>query len=260
MLEKKAQDTTHFGFREVPTARKGELVSGVFDSVARRYDLMNDLMSAGVHRAWKARLIDWLNPRPGLNLLDIAGGTGDIAFRFIERCQRRNGGFGTGGEAVAICDINSNMLDVGRDRAIDRGFVDAISWTCGDAQALPFDDASFDAATIAFGIRNVTDIDRALAEAYRVLKPGGHFLCLEFSKTVLPGLSRLYDLYSFSVLPTLGHAITGDREAYQYLVESIRRFPNQSEFAAIITCAGFDNVRFINLTGGVAAIHAAWRI
>ena len=260
MLEKKAQDTTHFGFREVPIARKGELVGGVFDSVASRYDLMNDLMSAGIHRIWKSRLIDWLNPRPGLNLLDIAGGTGDVAFRFIERCQKRRGPFGSGGEAVAVCDANSNMLDVGRDRAIDRGFVAGISWTCGNAEALPFDDATFDAATIAFGIRNVTHVERALSEAYRVLKPGGHFLCLEFSKTVLTGLERLYDLYSFSVLPTLGQMITGDRDAYQYLVESIRRFPNQDDFATMIGTAGFDNVRFLNLTGGVAAIHAAWRI
>ena len=260
MLEKKAQDTTHFGFREVPTERKDDLVRGVFDRVASRYDLMNDLMSGGIHRAWKARLIDRLNPRPGLNLLDIAGGTGDIAFRFIERCQRRSEPFGAAGEAVTICDINPTMLDVGRDRAIDSGFVDGLTWTCGDAQRLPFDDASFDAATIAFGIRNVTHVDQALSEAYRVLKPGGHFLCLEFSKTVLPGLERLYDLYSFSVLPTLGGIIAGDRDAYSYLVESIRRFPPQDDFAALIAAAGFDNVRYINLTGGVAAIHTAWRI
>ena len=260
MLEKKAQDTTHFGFREVPTSRKGELVSGVFDSVAGRYDLMNDLMSMGIHRLWKAQLIDWLNPRPGLNLIDIAGGTGDIAFRFIERCRKRVATFGATGEAVAVCDSNPNMLDVGRNRAIDHGFVDGLSWTCGNAERLPYDDASFDAATIAFGIRNVTHIDRALTEARRVLKPGGHFLCLEFSKTVLPALDRIYDLYSFSVLPALGQVITGDRDAYLYLVESIRRFPNQDDFAGMISAAGLDNVRYINLTGGVAAIHAAWRI
>jgi len=261
MLEKKAQDTTHFGFREVPETRKDRLVSGVFDSVARRYDLMNDLMSAGIHRAWKARLIDWLNPRPGLKLLDIAGGTGDIAFRFIDRCQKRsNHRFGSTGEAVTVCDSNPNMLDVGRDRAIDRGFIDGITWTCGNAEVLPFEDASFDVATIAFGIRNVTHIDRALCEAHRVLKPGGHFLCLEFSKTVLPGLERLYDLYSFSVLPRLGQIITGDRDAYQYLVESIRQFPDQKKFAAMIEAAGFENGRYVNMTGGVAAIHAAWRI
>lgn len=260
MLKKMVQDKTHFGFREVPIERKDHLVRGVFDRVAGRYDLMNDLMSGGIHRAWKARLVDWLNPRPNLNLLDIAGGTGDIAFRFIEHCQRRAKPFGAGGEAVTVCDINPNMLDVGRDRAIDKGFINGLTWTCGDAQKLPFDDSTFDATTIAFGIRNVTHIDQALSEAYRVLKPGGHFLCLEFSTTVIPGFKRLYDIYSFSVLPALGEIITGDRDAYSYLVESIRQFPPQVEFAALIADAGFDNVNYINLTGGVAAIHTAWRI
>tara|TARA_B100000686_G_scaffold352107_1_gene452904 strand:+ start:283 stop:1062 length:780 start_codon:yes stop_codon:yes gene_type:complete len=259
MLEKKAQDTTHFGFREVPAKRKDDLVRSVFDSVAERYDLMNDLMSAGIHRLWKARLIAWLNPRPGLGLLDIAGGTGDIALRALERSQER-GSDADRAATITVCDTNPTMLELGRDRAIDRGIIDGITWTAGNAEALPFSDNSFDAVTVAFGIRNVTRIDRALAEAYRVLRPGGHFLCLEFSRTVLPGLQHIYDLYSFAVLPQLGHIITGDREAYQYLVESIRRFPEQNAFAEMATTAGFTTVRYLNLTGGIAAIHSGWRI
>ncbi len=260
MLEKKAQDTTHFGFREIPAERKDDLVRGVFDSVADRYDVMNDLMSAGVHRLWKSQLIRWLNPRPGQALLDIAGGTGDVALRALERCRRRYWQEDELAGNVTVCDTNPSMLDVGRDRAIDSGIVGGITWTCGNAEALPFADNSFDATTIAFGIRNVTHIDRALTEAYRVSKPGGRFLCLEFSPTVLPGLRRIYDLYSFSVLPRLGQIVTGDRDAYQYLVESIRQFPDRDAFAAMIAAAGFNKVRYISLMGGIAAIHGGWRI
>ena len=262
MLEKKAQDTAPFGFREVPAERKDALVRGVFDSVAERYDVMNDLMSAGVHRLWKAQLVQWLNPRPGQDLLDIAGGTGDVALRALERCRRRRAPPSRPGPPprITVCDASPAMLETGRDRAIDRGVVGGVAWICGHAEALPFADHSFDAATIAFGIRNVTHIDRALAEAHRVLRPGGRFLCLEFSRTVLPGLRRAYDLYSFAVLPRLGRIVAGDGEAYRYLVESIRRFPDQRAFAAMIEAAGFAQVRHFNLTGGIAALHGGWRI
>lgn len=246
---------THFGFRQVAEAEKAGLVRGVFDSVAGRYDLMNDLMSAGVHRRWKAALIDWLAPRGPMHLLDVAGGTGDIAFRFLDR----TGGVDKGAR-VTVCDINAAMVTVGRDRALDRGITAGIDWLCGDAERLPLPDASVDAYTIAFGIRNVTHIDRALAEARRVLKPGGRFLCLEFSTVVVPGLDRLYDLYSFQILPRLGAMVAGDAEAYRYLVESIRRFPNQARFAGMIEAAGLGQVKVRNLTGGIAALHSAWRL
>ena len=244
-----AGDTADFGFREVPRGDKARLVRGVFDSVAGRYDLMNDLMSLGIHRLWKSALIDWLAPRPGMHLLDVAGGTGDIAFRFLER----------GGGRVTVCDLTEEMVSVGRDRAIDRGILQDIEWTVGDAEALPLADASVDAYTIAFGLRNVTRIDEALSEAHRVLKPGGHFLCLEFSRLVLPALEPLYEKYSFSVLPALGEAVTGDRESYEYLAESIRRFPPQDELVERIEAAGLALVKYRNLSGGIAAIHSAWR-
>ena len=244
-----ADKTADFGFREVPTGDKARLVRGVFDSVAGRYDLMNDLMSLGIHRLWKSALIDWLAPRPGMHLLDVAGGTGDIAFRYLER----------GGGRVTVCDLTEEMVSVGRDRAIDRGIVDGIEWAVGDAEALPLAEASADAYTIAFGLRNVTRIDRALAEARRVLKPGGHFLCLEFSHLAWPALEPLYDRYSFSVLPALGEAVVGDRESYEYLAESIRRFPPQDELVERIEAAGLSLVKYRNLSGGIAAIHSAWR-
>ncbi|MEE8445272.1 MAG: class I SAM-dependent methyltransferase [Alphaproteobacteria bacterium] len=243
-------NTADFGFREVPSGEKARLVRGVFDSVAGRYDLMNDLMSLGIHRLWKSALIDWLAPRPDMHLLDIAGGTGDIAFRFLER----------GGGSVTVCDLTEEMVSVGRDRAIDRGIVEGVAWIVGDAEARPLADASADACTIAFGLRNVTRIDRALAEARRVLKPGGHFLCLEFSRLVLPVLEPLYDKYSFSVLPALGEAVVGDRESYEYLAESIRRFPPQDALVEIIESAGLSLVKYRNLSGGIAAIHSAWRV
>jgi len=242
--------TTHFGFRDVAEADKASLVRGVFDSVAARYDLMNDLMSAGVHRLWKSTLIAEIAPRADERLLDVAGGTGDIATRYLT----------AGGREAVICDINAEMLNVGRDRAIDGGNLQQLTWVVGDAEKLPVAAASVDVYTIAFGLRNVTRIDAALREARRVLKPGGRFYCLEFSRVVLPVLDKLYDLYSFQVLPRLGQMVTGDRDAYQYLVESIRRFPPQDELAARIGDAGLERVRVRNLSGGIAAIHAAWRI
>jgi demethylmenaquinone methyltransferase/2-methoxy-6-polyprenyl-1,4-benzoquinol methylase len=240
-----------FGNRRVAAADKGALVRGVFDSVAQRYDLMNDLMSGGVHRLWKAALIDWLAPNGTLALLDLAGGTGDVALRVLARAPRAS---------VLVADLNERMLAVGRDRAIDRGIVDGLDYLVCDAEALPLGARRFDACTIAFGLRNVTRIEPALAEIRRVLKPGGRFLCLEFSKVVLPGLAQLYDAYSFRVLPALGARVAHDRAAYQYLVESIRRFPPQDALADLMRAAGFDQVRYRNLSGGIAAIHSGWRL
>ncbi|MGM0584792.1 MAG: bifunctional demethylmenaquinone methyltransferase/2-methoxy-6-polyprenyl-1,4-benzoquinol methylase UbiE [Pseudomonadota bacterium] len=244
--------TTHFGYQEVPEAEKAGRVQGVFRSVAARYDLMNDLMSGGVHRLWKDAVIDWMAPRSGMRLLDVAGGTGDIAFRFLRRVKGR-------GEVV-VCDLTPDMLTEGRRRAEAQGFAAQLSWVAGDAMRLPFPDRSFDAYTIAFGIRNVTRPQDALAEAYRVLKPGGRFLCLEFSQVPEAGLQKLYDLYSFNVIPAMGRAVTGDRDSYQYLVESIRRFPDQETFAGMIREAGLGRVAYRNLSLGVAAIHSGWRL
>ena len=244
------QRKVSFGFEEVTEAEKVARVKGVFRSVASRYDLMNDLMSGGVHRLWKASMLTWLAPRPGMRLIDLGGGTGDIALGF----RRRGGG------PVTVCDINAEMLSVGRDRSYDRGLYEGISWACGDAERLPFPDCSFDALTTAFCLRNVTRLDKALAEARRVLKPGGRFLCLEFSKVVVPLLSQIYDQYSFRVLPAMGRMVAGDRDSYQYLVESIRRFPDQETFAGAIAQAGLGRVRYRNLSGGIAALHSAWRI
>lgn len=242
--------TTHFGFRTVREEEKASLVRAVFDDVATRYDLMNDVMSGGIHRLWKDSLINWLRPRPAMTLLDVGGGTGDIAFRFRAR----------GGGPVTVCDINREMLSVGRDRAIDRNCQGGISWVCGDAEGLPFPDRSVDAYTIAFCLRNVTHIDGALAEARRVLKPGGRFLCLEFSQVVLPMMRKLYDRYSFDVLPRIGSMVAGNRDAYQYLVESIRKFPPQVELASRMSQAGLEQVRYRNLSGGIAAVHSGWRL
>ena len=241
---------THFGFQEVASADKASMVRGVFDSVAGRYDLMNDLMSGGVHRLWKASLIDQLRPRPGLHLLDVAGGTGDIATRFLS----------AGGDRVTVCDINANMVRVGRDRAIDTNKAAGIDWLVGDAEALPMPDRSMDAYTIAFGLRNVTDIDAALREARRVLRPGGRFLCLEFSRVADPVLLELYDRFSFGVLPLLGRFVARDADAYQYLAESIRRFPPQEELATRMAAAGLERTSFRNLSRGIVAIHQGWRI
>jgi len=245
-----SSEDTHFGFKTVPAAEKASLVRAVFDDVAPSYDLMNDLMSLGIHRLWKSALIARLRPRPDMKLLDLGGGTGDIAFRFKAK----------GGGPVVVCDINQEMLSVGRDRALDRAVLSGIDWVCGDAEALPFPDRSMDAVTIAFCLRNVTRTAAALSEARRVLKPGGVFLCLEFSHMVLPGLQKLYDGYSFTVLPALGKLVAGNREAYQYLAESIRKFPKQAELAAMMKEAGFAQIDWRNLSGGIAAMHVGWRL
>ena len=248
-----------FGFRDVPTGEKAGLVRGVFDSVASRYDVMNDLMSAGVHRVWKTVFIDRIAPRPGEMLLDVAGGTGDIAEAFLARADRRQASLKTRPARAVICDINLEMLLAGRMRANREAFTGRLSIACGDAQRLPFPDQSIDAYTIAFGIRNVTDIDAALREARRVLKTGGRFFCLEFSTIPVGLLQKLYDLYSFNVIPWLGDKVANDRESYQYLVESIRRFPPQEKFAAMLREAGFARVAYENLSAGVVSIHAGWR-
>ncbi len=246
---------THFGFRDVPLGDKQGMVDDVFRSVARRYDLMNDLMSAGVHRAWKAAMIAKLNPPRGetaFKLLDLAGGTGDIAFRAA-------GIAGTGFQAT-VCDINGEMLEVGRERAAKKHLGDRVSFVEGNAEQLGFADKSFDACTIAFGIRNVPRIDEALREIRRVLKPGGRFLCLEFSSVDTPGLDKLYELYSFNVIPELGRMITGDAESYRYLVESIRKFPRPNAFAEMMGNAGFARTTWDVMSGGIVALHSGWRL
>jgi len=253
MMDEQNADSVSFGFRDVAPDEKPALVREIFSSVAHRYDLMNDLMSAGVHRLWKDAFVDWLNPQSGQAILDVAGGTGDIGFRIAAR-QKAKGGEGK----ITICDINLAMLENGikRPQALD----DSIAWLCGDAQNLPVADCTQDAYTIAFGIRNTTHLDRVLAEAYRVLKPGGRFLCLEFSRVAAPGLDALYDVYSFAVLPRLGEIVAGDGAAYRYLAESIRRFPAQAPFAKLIAKAGFSQVKFRNLSGGIAAMHSGWKV
>lgn len=248
-----------FGFRAVGAGEKESLVRGVFSSVALRYDLMNDLMSAGVHRLWKEVLLDRIAPRPGSALIDVAGGTGDIALGFLKRAETRRDQSDRQATAV-VCDINADMLAAGAGRKDAARFSAQLTRVCGDAQNLPFPDKYFDVYTIGFGIRNVTDMDAALREARRVLKTGGRFLCLEFSHPVTEGLQKLYDLYSFNVIPKLGEIVAKDRESYQYLVESIRRFPAQDAFAARISQAGFARVSYENLTFGVAALHSGWRI
>ena len=245
--------TASFGFRDVAPEEKPALVRGVFSSVARRYDLMNDLMSAGVHRLWKDAFVTWLNPQPGMAVLDVAGGTGDIAFRIAARTAKK-------GESakITICDINYEMLSQGtlREQAKNKNS----AWVCGDAENLPVADSTQDAYTIAFGIRNTTHYEKVLAEAYRVLKPGGRFMCLEFSRVTAPGLDALYDLYSFSVLPRLGEAVAGDGAAYRYLAESIRRWPSQAQFAKAIAKCGFAQGKYRNLSGGIAAMHSGWKL
>ncbi len=246
------QRSTHFGFQEVDEAQKAGLVHGVFTRVAGRYDLMNDLMSAGIHRAWKDAMMDWLAPRPGQRLLDVAGGTGDIAFRFLRRA-------GEGASAVVL-DMTESMLVEGRRRAEAEALADRLDWVVGDAMALPFPDASVDVYTISFGIRNVTRIEDALAEAFRVLRPGGRLMVLEFSRVTSAPLQRLYDVYSFNVIPAMGQVVAGERDSYQYLVESIRRFPDQESFAGMIRAAGFEQVKYRNLSMGVAALHSGWKL
>jgi demethylmenaquinone methyltransferase/2-methoxy-6-polyprenyl-1,4-benzoquinol methylase len=251
----RSDQTTDFGFREVPLEEKQRLVNDVFHSVASRYDLMNDLMSGGLHRLWKDIMVNSLNPPKGdrpYALLDVAGGTGDIAFRAAEASGQ--------GFHATVCDINGDMLAVGRDRAAKRHLDDRVTFVEGNAEELAFPDRHFDGYTIAFGIRNVPRIDRALSEAFRVLKPGGRFLCLEFSSVTMPGLDRLYDLFSFRVIPELGRAVTGDAESYRYLVESIRQFPKPAAFADMIREAGFARVSWQALSGGIVALHSGWRL
>src|SRR3954468_14485878 len=247
--------TTHFGFSDVALDDKQTLVNDVFHSVAQRYDLMNDLMSGGLHRLWKEAMINALNPPRNdapFALLDVAGGTGDIAFRAAKAA-----GYGF---HATVCDINGDMLAVGRERAAARHLEDRVSFVEGNAETLAFPDKSFDAYTIAFGIRNVPRIDLALREAFRVLRPGSRFLCLEFSTVDVPGLDKIYDLFSFKVIPPLGRAVTGDAESYQYLVESIRKFPKPNAFAEMIRAAGFSRVKYQSLSGGIVALHSGWRL
>jgi demethylmenaquinone methyltransferase / 2-methoxy-6-polyprenyl-1,4-benzoquinol methylase len=257
MSEDETSGGVDFGARRVSEREKASLVRALFDNVAPRYDLMNDLMSGGTHRWWKAEMVAWLNPRPGQLLLDVGGGTGDIGLRALPRLASPDAP--TSGRVV-VCDTSEQMLAIGRARALDQGVLTGIEWVCADAERLPTADRSVDLYTVAFGLRNVTRLDAALAEARRVLKPGGRFLCLEFAPEITPLLQPLYDLYSFQFVPLLGQIVTGDRKAYAYLVESIRRFPRQSELAEMIARAGLDQVRLRNLTGGVAALFSAWRI
>ena len=248
-------ETTHFGYRDVPLGDKQTLVNEVFHSVARRYDLMNDLMSVGLHRVWKDIMVNSLNPPKTdapFALLDVAGGTGDVAFRAAKAAGQ--------GFRATVFDINLDMLNVGRARAAARHLDDRVVFVDGNAESLSFPDRTFDGYTIAFGIRNVPQIDLALAEAFRVLRPGGRFLCLEFSTVDVPGLDRLYELFSFNVIPQLGRAVTGDAESYRYLVESIRKFPKANAFADMIRAAGFSRVNWQVLSGGIVALHSGWRL
>ena len=247
--------TAAFGFEDVPRAEKAGRVRDVFARVATRYDLMNDLMRAGLHRLWKDAAADWVNPQPGETLLDVAGGTGDIARRLqlrADRARRRRGGAPA---RVIVCDINEEMLAAGRARGES-----GLEWVCGDAEDLPFTDRFADAYTIAFGIRNVTDIEAALREARRALRPGGRFACLEFSRLAIGALEPLYDAYSFELIPLIGARVANDEASYRYLVESIRRFPDQETFAALMRSAGFSRVSYRNFTGGVAALHTGWAL
>lgn len=256
------QDTVSFGFEDVSPKEKVSRVKGVFRSVAGRYDLMNDLMSAGVHRIWKANTIARLNPQPGETFLDVAGGTGDLSLAFLKdanlKAQRRRQ-FEKTSRAI-VCDINDSMLAAGRERSDIARAPGDVNWVCGDAMALPFRDNTVDALAIAFGIRNVADMDQAFREFRRVLKPGGRFACLEFSHMTATPLQTAYDAYSFNVIPKLGGWIAGDAPSYQYLVESIRRFPKQDEVRDRIAAAGFSNVGYSNFSGGIAALHFGWAV
>lgn len=250
-MQNNADQTTHFGFETVPEAEKAKKVQGVFTSVASKYDIMNDVMSLGVHRIWKEAMMDWLAPRPSQKLLDVAGGTGDISFKFLKRA-----GFGH----ATVLDITENMLIEGRKRAEANQVLDSLNWVVGDAMALPFADNSFDVYTISFGIRNVTRPQEALNEAFRVLRPGGRLMVLEFSQIPVPLAQKAYDFYSFNVIPRMGKLIANDRDSYQYLIESIRKFPNQETFLSMVRQAGFENANYRNLSLGIAALHSGWKI
>ena len=242
---------TDFGFSRVRSKDKSNLVKKIFENVSGRYDLMNDFMSLGIHRIWKELMLDWLAPRRGQNLIDVAGGTGDIAFNFIKRSK-------TGANAT-ILDLTESMMIEGKKKTIDLPKESQINWVCGDAMRMPFNNSTFDVYTISFGIRNVTNISKTLSEAYRVLKPGGRLMILEFSSVNNDLISWIYDKYSFNIIPKLGEFVSNDRESYQYLVESIRKFPNQEKFSEMIINEGFKKVKYRNLTFGIAALHSAWK-
>lgn len=243
--------TTHFGFQTVDEDKKAGMVHELFSSVASKYDIMNDAMSMGIHRIWKEAMMDWLAPRPGQKLLDVAGGTGDVSFKFIDRAP---------GAHATVLDMTEGMLVEGRKRAEAGHLADSLDWVVGDAMALPFPDNTFDVYTISLGIRNVTRPQEALNEAYRVLRPGGRLMVLELSHIPNDMLQKVYDAYSFNVIPKMGQVIAGDSESYQYLVESIRRFPDQDTFASMIRTAGFENVKYRNLSMGIVALHSGWKI
>jgi demethylmenaquinone methyltransferase/2-methoxy-6-polyprenyl-1,4-benzoquinol methylase len=242
---------TDFGFSRVKSKDKSNLVKKIFENVSGRYDLMNDFMSLGIHRVWKKSMLDWLAPRRGQSLIDVAGGTGDIAFNFIKRAK-------TGANAT-ILDLTESMMIEGKKKTIDLPEETQINWVCGDAMRMPFSDRTFDVYTISFGIRNVTNISKTLSEAYRVLKPGGRLMILEFSSVNNDLISWIYDKYSFNIIPKLGEFVSNDRESYQYLVESIRKFPNQEKFSEMIINEGFRKVKYRDLTFGIAALHSAWK-
>ncbi len=244
-------NTTHFGFQTVNEGEKAGMVHGVFTRVASKYDIMNDLMSLGIHRLWKDAMMDWLAPRPGQRLLDMAGGTGDVAFRFLGRAP---------GATATVCDMTESMLTEGQKRAEAENLASRLEWVVADAMALPFADNSYDVFTMSFGIRNVTRIADVLTEAFRVLRPGGRLMVLEFSQLPNPALQWLYDRYSFNVIPPLGALVANDRDSYQYLVESIRKFPDQESFARMIRAAGFGQVKYRNLSMGIAALHSGWKV
>ncbi|MCM2561882.1 bifunctional demethylmenaquinone methyltransferase/2-methoxy-6-polyprenyl-1,4-benzoquinol methylase UbiE [Lutimaribacter sp. EGI FJ00015] len=245
------QKTTHFGFEDIPESEKAGRVRGVFGSVASKYDVMNDAMSMGIHRIWKDAMMDWLAPRPGTRLLDVAGGTGDIAFRYLARA---------GYAHATVLDLTEPMLIEGRKRAEAERLSDSLDWVVGDAMALPFPDNTFDTYTISFGIRNVTRPQEALNEAFRVLRPGGRLMVLEFSQIPNDLMQKVYDLYSFNIIPRLGQAIANDRDSYQYLVESIRKFPDQETFLGMVRAAGFENAKYRNLSMGIACLHSGWKL
>ncbi|MDX8346433.1 bifunctional demethylmenaquinone methyltransferase/2-methoxy-6-polyprenyl-1,4-benzoquinol methylase UbiE [Cognatiyoonia sp. IB215446] len=250
-MTEKPQNTTHFGFETIQEDDKAGRVQSVFSSVANKYDIMNDVMSAGIHRIWKDAMMDWLAPRAGQRLLDVAGGTGDIAFRFLKRAGHGH---------ATVLDLTEPMLVEGRKRAEAARMSDSLTWVVGDAMSLPFEANTFDVYTISFGIRNVTRPQDALAEAFRVLKPGGRLMVLEFSQLPNPMMQAAYDAYSFNIIPRMGQIIAGDRDSYQYLVESIRKFPDQDTFLAMVRDAGFENAKYRNLSMGIAALHSGWKL